>query len=250
MFLAKLTRYNARMLVVDETKEDYSATTAPYPAAKYPTFYKDIDITTSQPPHNFHSQWRNGEIIPSLTRNTTNFSGNSFDPYGDYQELSPQHGVQYSRDVNKFTHLHDRVKRSELLRSHMRQIRESEFKKNFTGEVNLKRSKRQNGGLGSDELCQSRSTFVMPRAALNKNGVWMYVVNMENDNQKYTQLVKSEVCISQTCSSICGLPNGYTSKCEQKYVQKRLIALQGQGDQLYTDLFWIPSCCICTIQRN
>lgn len=52
---------------------------------------------------------------------------------------------------------------------------------------------------------------------------------------------------STVCSNICSLPNGYSSRCEQKYVQKRLIALNAEGTNLYTDTFWFPSCCACTI---
>ncbi|KAJ8966714.1 hypothetical protein NQ314_003367 [Rhamnusium bicolor] len=55
---------------------------------------------------------------------------------------------------------------------------------------------------------------------------------------------------SQTCSGICSLPQDYTSRCEQKYVQKRLVALEGGGNQLYTDVFWFPSCCVCTISNS
>lgn len=56
-------------------------------------------------------------------------------------------------------------------------------------------------------------------------------------------------CRSTTCSNLCVLPNGFTSKCEQKYVQKRLVALDGNGQTVNTDTFWFPSCCVCTIQN-
>lgn len=102
----------------------------------------------------------------------------------------------------------------------------------------------------TQNLCMSRSQYIMPRAALNNRGNWMYVVNMPEVDNRLTQLVKSETCISQQCSGICSLPNGYTSRCEQKYVQKRLVALESEGNQLYTDVFWFPSCCICTITNN
>ncbi|KAL3281517.1 hypothetical protein HHI36_004724 [Cryptolaemus montrouzieri] len=283
MFLAKQARFNHETLVIDETRDTFSSTIGPYPAAKYSNSYKDIDITTSLPIQRSHQQWQNGEKVFLNVNTATNFSGNLFDVSSYKDRNVPPSGSQFltykytsniphpkqfrdiprffgqsshfrtnfvwKRDVNRFARMHDRVKRSELLKRHMREIRESPYKKNFTGEVLYKRNKRQNG-LDDSSLCQTRSNFIMPRAALNKNGVWMYVVNMEDNNQKYTQLVRSEVCASQTCSSLCGLPNGYTSRCEQKYIQKRLIALQGQGDQLYTDIFWIPSCCVCTIQRN
>ncbi|KAJ8960878.1 hypothetical protein NQ318_020177, partial [Aromia moschata] len=110
------------------------------------------------------------------------------------------------------------------------------------------RRKRQSPG--TETLCQVRSQYIVPKAALNNKGNWMYVVNMPEVDNRYTQLVKSETCASTTCSGICSLPQGYSSRCEQKYVQKRLVALEGGGNQLYTDVFWFPSCCVCTISNS
>lgn len=107
------------------------------------------------------------------------------------------------------------------------------------------RAKRQSEGRST--LCQTSSQFVMPQAALNSKGNWMFVVNEPNTAR---QLVKAELCVSTVCANLCQLPNGYTSRCEQKFVQKRLIALQGNGQNLYTDSFWFPSCCVCTIASN
>ncbi|KZC07061.1 hypothetical protein WN55_08945 [Dufourea novaeangliae] len=52
------------------------------------------------------------------------------------------------------------------------------------------------------------------------------------------------------CNGICSVPTGYTSKCQQQYVQKRLVALEGSGNQLYTDVFWFPHGCSCQIMLN
>ncbi|KRT80930.1 hypothetical protein AMK59_6125 [Oryctes borbonicus] len=122
---------------------------------------------------------------------------------------------------------------------------------NAVNQTNFSHSrvKRQNA-LSGQTLCETTSSFIMPRAALNNKGNWMYVVNMPELDNRYTQLVKSETCSSTQCNGLCSLPAGYTSRCEQKYVQKRLVALEGGGNQLYTDVFWIPSCCICTITTN
>ncbi|XP_055911536.1 protein spaetzle 5 [Eupeodes corollae] len=107
------------------------------------------------------------------------------------------------------------------------------------------RVKRQSEGRST--LCQTSSQFIMPQAALNSKGNWMFVVNEQNTAR---QLVKAELCVSTVCANLCQLPNGYTSRCEQKFVQKRLIALQGNGENLYTDSFWFPSCCVCTIASS
>lgn len=52
------------------------------------------------------------------------------------------------------------------------------------------------------------------------------------------------------CNGICSVPTGYTSRCQQQYVQKRLVALQGNGNQLYADIFWFPHGCSCEIIAN
>ncbi|XP_017071661.1 protein spaetzle 5 [Drosophila eugracilis] len=110
-----------------------------------------------------------------------------------------------------------------------------------------KRSRTKRQSPGRSTLCQTTSQFITPQAALNSRGNWMFVVNEQNVAR---QMVKAELCASNTCSNLCELPNGYNSRCEQKFVQKRLIALQGNGQNLYTDTFWFPSCCVCTIAAN
>lgn len=64
------------------------------------------------------------------------------------------------------------------------------------------------------------------------------------------QIFIQKIFRSTTCDGICSLPDGYSSKCEQQYVQKRLVALEGSGDRLYTDVFWIPHGCSCQITPN
>ncbi|XP_015115630.1 protein spaetzle 5 [Diachasma alloeum] len=99
-------------------------------------------------------------------------------------------------------------------------------------------------------LCETNSQYLMPRAALNNRGNWMYVVNLPETREKYSQLVKTETCSTTTCNGLCSLPEGYVSRCEQQYVQKRLVALEGSGDRLYTDVFWFPHGCACQVVQN
>ncbi|XP_039437027.1 protein spaetzle 5 [Culex pipiens pallens] len=99
---------------------------------------------------------------------------------------------------------------------------------------------------GRSQLCQTREMYVTPQAALNTKGNWMYVVNHEDSRQ----LVKAEICSSTECSNLCILPNGYNSRCEQKFSQKRLLTLDSDGQSLYVDTYWFPSCCVCTLANN
>ncbi|XP_058459089.1 protein spaetzle 5 [Malaya genurostris] len=107
------------------------------------------------------------------------------------------------------------------------------------------RQKRQSTD-GRIQLCQTREMFVTPQAALNTKGNWMYIVNHDDSRQ----LVKAEICSSTECSNLCNLPNGYNSRCEQKFSQKRLLTLDSDGQSLYVDTYWFPSCCVCTLAEN
>uniref|UniRef100_A0A182PDP3 Spaetzle domain-containing protein n=1 Tax=Anopheles epiroticus TaxID=199890 RepID=A0A182PDP3_9DIPT len=104
------------------------------------------------------------------------------------------------------------------------------------------RSKRQATG-EKETLCSVRERYVTPQTALNTKGNWMFVVNQENSRQ----LVKTEVCASSECSNLCSFPVGYSSRCEQRYVQKRLVTLDPSGRTLYVDTYWFPSCCVCSL---
>ncbi|XP_014218346.1 protein spaetzle 5 [Copidosoma floridanum] len=110
------------------------------------------------------------------------------------------------------------------------------------------RAKRQSDVNGVS-ICPTKTVSVLPKAAVNNQGNWMYIVNFE-DQKKYSQLVRSEICMSDTCDGLCSLPLGYSSKCKQQYVQKRLIALGGSGEDLYNDVFWFPSGCTCQVSLD
>ncbi|EEB20086.1 conserved hypothetical protein [Pediculus humanus corporis] len=57
------------------------------------------------------------------------------------------------------------------------------------------RKKRQNTPDGVTQLCPTSTNFIMPKAALNTRGSWMYTVNLKEIDDKYTQLVRSETCV-------------------------------------------------------
>ncbi|KDR09816.1 protein spaetzle 5 [Zootermopsis nevadensis] len=102
----------------------------------------------------------------------------------------------------------------------------------------------------TNQLCPTRTEFIMPKAAMNNRGNWMFVVNLNEVDDRYTQLVGTETCTTSQCSGLCSIPGSYSSRCQQQYVQKRLVALEGGGDRLYTDVFWFPHCCLCQITQN
>ncbi|XP_030757516.1 protein spaetzle-like [Sitophilus oryzae] len=99
-------------------------------------------------------------------------------------------------------------------------------------------------------LCSARLKFVYPKAAMSsRTGEWMWLVNIPH--VQMTQMLRAEVCNSgvegKSCmEGKCDTPLGFSSKCEQHYLQKRLVTLvPNGGTKVYTDMFWIPTCCIC-----
>ncbi|KAA0188170.1 hypothetical protein HAZT_HAZT001329 [Hyalella azteca] len=109
------------------------------------------------------------------------------------------------------------------------------------------------------DLCPSRANYIMPKAAQSISGAyqpgcgcgvgdWMFLVNLE-ENPRYTQLVRSETCLRNQCSGACQVPPGAVAVCQQQFAQKRLVALDGTGEQLSQNIFWFPSCCVCKIRR-
>ncbi|XP_066599590.1 protein spaetzle 5 isoform X2 [Prorops nasuta] len=94
----------------------------------------------------------------------------------------------------------------------------------FRNSQERRRAKRQTD-LDFIDICPTSPQYITPRAALNNQGNWM----------------------TTDCNGLCSLPEGYTSKCQQQYVQKRLVALEGSGDRLYTDVFWFPHGCSCQV---
>lgn len=56
-----------------------------------------------------------------------------------------------------------------------------------------KRRRKRQSDPDAISLCPTETQYITPRAALNNQGNWMYVVNLE-ENQKYSQVVRSEKC--------------------------------------------------------
>jgi hypothetical protein len=109
-----------------------------------------------------------------------------------------------------------------------------------------RRVRRQADG---NSLCPTTSSYVSAQAAMNNAGNWMYVVNMDNMPQ-FRQFVKSERCANgdgSPCNNVCSVAPGRSATCRQKFVQKRLVALDGSGSSLRNDVFWFPHCCSCEV---
>ena len=71
------------------------------------------------------------------------------------------------------------------------QQRRQQLEETAGGEEQL-RDRRQTSD--ADQLCPTLASFVMPRAAVNSAGDWMFIVNMQ-DQVQFQQLVRAEVCM-------------------------------------------------------
>ncbi|XP_069691562.1 protein spaetzle-like isoform X2 [Periplaneta americana] len=93
-------------------------------------------------------------------------------------------------------------------------------------------------------LCPSRSQIIFPKVGENKDGNKQYIVNNEDDKQG----IRVEICEhSGECSLSSSFPSGYKTKCVQKYVYKRMLALKEDGSSTAVDEFKFPSCCSCSV---
>jgi len=134
-----------------------------------------------------------------------------------------------------------------IMKDDLSQAKINHDKQVFIEKEELIRGKRQSSD--PDQLCPTVSQYVMPRAAVNSNGEWMYVVNMPEEPE-FQQFVRSEICISKNCRGLCSVPVGLKSQCSQQYVQKKMVALHPNGDKLVEDIFWFPSCCVCQVTQE
>lgn len=97
--------------------------------------------------------------------------------------------LNFIASITYFRRVHyPRLRRS--IRSRM-SLREKEYQSSSNGTIT--RSRRQST-LNAETLCRTRTQYIVPRAALNNKGNWMYVVNMPEVDSRATQLVKTETC--------------------------------------------------------
>ncbi|XP_045535001.1 protein spaetzle [Papilio machaon] len=95
------------------------------------------------------------------------------------------------------------------------------------------------------EMCKSKEMLYSPLAARSVNGKkWYYIVNKKNEEA--IQTFRVEVCTKQNgnCNSVASFALGNQGYCKQKYILRKMVALDYQG-RTFEDYFVIPSCCSC-----
>jgi len=137
--------------------------------------------------------------------------------------------------------------------THPRPYHRGDFKRKDHPHDRVKRQ--SNDGLTPRApLCRATLKYVHPKLAMSsRTGEWMYIVIMVGSENASTQMLKTEVCSPGVEGSPCmgdcasdNLPLQVISQCQQHYLQKRLVSLSpNSGNQVYTEMFWLPTCCIC-----
>jgi len=108
------------------------------------------------------------------------------------------------------------------------------------------------------QLCPTTSTWIAPRLAKNIHGDWRYIVNRPRNMSEYTQFVHVTTCrgggMAQergTCDPTGAIINSnIKSRCEQSYMNMKLVVLGEDGTTAEIDTFNFPSCCNCVITEN
>ena len=80
-------------------------------------------------------------------------------------------------------------------------------------------------------ICDTETDYIRPRAARNKKGKFMFIVNRPEGSEEYLQLVKITKC--KTAGEECAkgqLLNSGSTACQQEYSDHKLVALSETGE--------------------
>ncbi|CAF4813505.1 unnamed protein product [Pieris macdunnoughi] len=112
---------------------------------------------------------------------------------------------------------------------HFNQDRESIFDGQDDQEINL---------------CRSKSTFLQPKA-VKVDDEWHLVLNSKNN---MVQSFKGEKCmdgLKAPCSELVNFNRGFKGHCVQKYMERRVIVLSTNYEEVIALPQSLPSCCSC-----
>eukprot|EP00092_Neocalanus_flemingeri_P083749 GFUD01105128.1.p1 GENE.GFUD01105128.1~~GFUD01105128.1.p1 ORF type:complete len:219 (-),score=53.49 GFUD01105128.1:74-730(-) len=102
-----------------------------------------------------------------------------------------------------------------------------------------------------ENICHTESEYILPKAAKNKKGKFMFIVNSPAGSEEYIQLVKVTTCKAARQECAQGqLLNSISTMCHQEYSDHKLVVLSETGEELVVDTFSFPSCCSCVFSNN
>jgi hypothetical protein len=104
---------------------------------------------------------------------------------------------------------------------------------------------------GFENICGLTTEYIMPRAAKNKDGQFRFIVNHpEGGGEQYIQLVRVARCAGAGEECGWGVMAGVKTRCQQEYLDHKLVALSEDGEELVIDTFTFPSCCTCLMKTR
>ncbi|XP_061377694.1 uncharacterized protein LOC116767118 [Danaus plexippus] len=103
--------------------------------------------------------------------------------------------------------------------------------------------------LESEQLCNSKQKVFIPQAARSKSNAWHLILSSTSYPQTFIgEVCRSNVNNTSNCSKAIVLLN-YYGKCVQKYIQRKMIALNEDMNKVINILVDVPSCCSCNLIR-
>ncbi|CAH1963743.1 unnamed protein product [Acanthoscelides obtectus] len=232
-YLLEKWRYDHHTILMDESREDFASYITPSPPPVYgpPNYhhhqpfgpsnflpqdnYYPEPIYIPKPQYPFHDH-PGGYIPPKGHYNYTasqdqgghpsNFKYNNF-PSQNNRHYNPPYSTQgpsYFGNIGQTQYPNDiwerkveslvRLRRSlRRMQSHLSRQRRDALGNGTTTTEFHSRVKRQSK-VNGEQLCAATSNYIVPKAALNNKGNWMYVVNMPEVDSRASQLVKTETC--------------------------------------------------------
>ncbi|GLV41073.1 spatzle [Carabus blaptoides fortunei] len=103
------------------------------------------------------------------------------------------------------------------------------------------------GTVDGSPMCRSSENVVRPQVAQNKDDEWLYIVNSDDK----VQGIRVEICEKENaaCEMSTNFPVNYVTECKQKYIYRKMLALDPEGNPV-PDSFRIPSCCSCYFRND
>lgn len=100
-------------------------------------------------------------------------------------------------------------------------------------------------------FCESEDKLIFPKIGKTKNKNWHYIVNLGRSPEGYIQGIRTETCkyLNEPCELVNSIPIGYVTNCKQKYMYRKLLSLNKEGNIVY-EYFEVPSACCCSYKRN
>ncbi|RXG72801.1 Protein spaetzle [Armadillidium vulgare] len=102
-------------------------------------------------------------------------------------------------------------------------------------------------GFSSEQtLCASVETIIYPKRGQTSKKDWVFILNQGPVQQG----VKVEKCLKPNGACVLGGGPIELTACRQKYIYKKLLALDTSGHNIVSESIYMPSCCVCYVSND